>query len=208
MDTGLHPVAAADSARHYRDAPALGLFKFEQNESIADQIDVESVSKIILTHLHFDHAGALSLFPESTPIIVQRAEWDAGQHSQAIARNIFVPKDYAGTDRPVVLIDGDHDLFGDGSIELLPTPGHTPGHQSVRVGDVVIGGDVVLYASSLNDRKFGALIDDPDAQLKSADRLRALREKGLQIQPGHDPEFSKPGPLISQGAARQTFPVQ
>ena len=49
-------------------------------------------------------------------------------------RNFFLPRDYADAGREVMLLDGDSDLLGDGSIELLATPGHTPGHQSVRIG--------------------------------------------------------------------------
>jgi glyoxylase-like metal-dependent hydrolase (beta-lactamase superfamily II) len=191
VDTGLHP----NPKDQYSDRPALELFKFEQAESIADQVDVSTISRIIVTHLHFDHAGGLALFPESTPIVVQRTEWEAGHRDAAIARNFFVPKDYAGTDREVRLVDGDHDLLGDGSIELLLTPGHTPGHQSVRVGDIVIGGDVVHFATGLDDRIFPALGDDSEAQNNSASRLRELRDAGLRILPGHDASVLSPGPL-------------
>ncbi len=104
--------------------------------------------------------------------MIQRREWEAGQDADAIARNFLQPKDYEGVGDRVELVDGDHDLLGDGSIELLFTPGHTPGHQSVRVGEgLVIGGDVLHYASTLDDRLFPVFADDPDAQAASADRL-------------------------------------
>jgi glyoxylase-like metal-dependent hydrolase (beta-lactamase superfamily II) len=95
-----------------------------------------------------------------------------------------------------VLVDGNHDLLGDGSIELLLTPGHTPGHQSVRVGErLVIGADVGHFAATLDDRRFPSFADDFEAQNASADRLRALREEGTRVLPGHDPDVLRPGPV-------------
>lgn len=67
-----------------------------------------------------------------------------------MARNFLLPLDYESTEREVRLIGGDHDLLGDGAVELLLTPGHTPGHPSVRVGTVVIGGDVAHFAGALD----------------------------------------------------------
>ena len=95
VDTGLHPGAAADAAGHYAGAESLGLFRLEQEASVADQIDVGSLTMIVLTHLHFDHAGGLELIPESVPAVVQRAEWEAGEDDDAIARNFYLPRDYA-----------------------------------------------------------------------------------------------------------------
>lgn len=195
IDTGLHPAAAEDAVEHYGESPATTFFGFEQDASIADQIDAGTISMIVLTHLHFDHAGGLSLFPESIPIVVQRSEWQAGADRAGIERNFFLPRDYVGTEREVVLVDGDHDLLGDGSIELLFTPGHTTGHQSVRVGNLVIGGDVCHFASGLDDQVFPAFGADREAQGESADRLRALRDEGREVLPGHDPDVLHPGPI-------------
>jgi len=140
VDTGLHPAAVADAAAHYGRPQPLGPFQIEQDASIAEQVDLSSLTKVVLTHLHFDHAGALSLLPRGLPVLVQRREWEAGHDAAAIERNFFLPADYA--DLHPTLIDGEHDLLGDGSIRLILTPGHTAGHQSVAIGSLVIGGDV------------------------------------------------------------------
>jgi N-acyl homoserine lactone hydrolase len=194
IDTGLHPAAVADPESHYF-AGALALFELEQEESIADQVDLASVTRVVLTHLHFDHAGGLSLLPGSAPVLVQRAEWEAGHDRAAVERNFLLPRDYAELASRVTLVDGDHDLLGDGSIELLATPGHTPGHQSVRVGDLLLGADVAYFLDGLDDRRFPAFGDDLEAQAHSAARLRELRDGGLRFQPGHDPDVLRPGPL-------------
>jgi glyoxylase-like metal-dependent hydrolase (beta-lactamase superfamily II) len=195
VDTGLNPAAAADPARHYV-SEALGLFQLEQDQSVAEQVDLATITKVVLTHLHFDHAGGLALLPPSVPVVVQRREWEAGRDAAAMAKNFFLPLDYAAAERQVTLVDGDHDLLGDGSIALLLTPGHTPGHQSVRVGErLVIGADVVHYASGLDDHRFPVMGADFAAQAASANRLRALRDAGATVLPGHDPAVLKPGPV-------------
>jgi glyoxylase-like metal-dependent hydrolase (beta-lactamase superfamily II) len=196
VDTGLHPSAVADPGGHYANAAAVSVFGFAQDHSIAEQIDLGTITKVVLTHLHFDHAGALALLPASVPIIVQRREWTAGHDAAAVARNFYLPADYMGVERQLRLIDGEHDLLGDGSIRLLPTPGHTPGHQAVCVGEMlVLGADVAHFASTLDDRRFPAFGDDFDAQNRSADRLRGLRDHGATVLPGHDPSVLVPGPL-------------
>lgn len=194
IDTGLHPAAVEDPVRHY--GPQAGLFRFEQELDVAAQVDVSTLTRVVLTHLHFDHAGGLALLPADVPIVLQRSEWAAGHDTAAVKRNFFYPRDYALDDRRLILVDGDHDLLGDGTIELLLTPGHTPGHQSVRTGErLVLGVDVAHFAGTLDDMRFPAFADDFAAQARSAERLRGLREAGAQVIPGHDPEILRPGPL-------------
>ena len=195
IDTGLHPGAVADPAAFY-GRPEAGLFELEQEQAVTDQLDLDTLTQVVLTHLHFDHAGALRLLPASVPIVLQRREWTAAHDRAAIARNFLYPADYDIDERRLVLVDGDHDLLGDGSIELLLTPGHTHGHQSVRVGEgLVIGADVGHFAVTLDDLRFPSFADDFEAQAASARRLRALREEGIRVMPGHDPAVLAPGPV-------------
>jgi N-acyl homoserine lactone hydrolase len=193
LDTGLNPEAVRDPESFY----GVSLFEFEQERHIGEQLDLSTVTKVVLTHLHFDHAGGLALLPASVPIVLQRREWEAGRDRTAIARNFFMPRDYASIDERIVLVDGDHDLLGDGSLELLLTPGHTPGHQSLRIAEhgLVIGADVTHFASTLDDLRFPSFADDFDAQTSSAHRLRALRDDGERVLPGHDPDVIVPGPV-------------
>ena len=196
VDTGVNPAAVDDPGRHYEAPEELAAFEFEQEASIADQLDLATLTKVVLTHLHFDHAGGLALLPDNVPIVLQRREWEAGHDVEAVKRSFLRPKDYAAIGDQVVLVDGDHDLLGDGSVELLLTPGHTAGHQSVKVGErLVIGGDVTHYTSGLDDHRFPIFADDHSAQAKSAERLSALRDAGVRVLPGHDPDVLVPGPV-------------
>lgn len=196
VDTGLNPSAVKDPQSYY-GRPEAGLFELELDEDITAQVDVDTLTRVVLTHLHFDHVGALSMLPRSVPVVIQRSEWEGAHDEAAVKRNFFYPRDCeALADRDLTLLDGDHDLLGDGSIKLLLTPGHTPGHQSVMVGErLMLGIDVAHFAETLDDKRFPVFADDYDAQARSADRLRGLRDSGITVIPGHDPDVLRPGPL-------------
>ena len=193
IDTGLNPAAIANPAAHYGRPDVFAVFALEQEQSVAEQLDLGTLTKVVLTHLHWDHVGGLQLIPAFVPVVIQRAEWQAGHDDAAVRRNNFLPLDYADDNREMILVDGDHDLLGDGSVELLLTPGHTPGHQSIRIGDLVLGIDVAHFASGLDDFRFPVFADDHAQQRRSADRLREMRDSGLTVIPGHDPEILHPG---------------
>lgn len=196
LDTGLNPAAIADPAAYYERPDVFSVSTLEQQQSIAEQLDLGTLTKVVLSHLHWDHVGGLSLIPSSVPLVIQRAEWHAGRDDAAVQRNFFLPRDYVDDEREVVLVDGDCDLLGDGSVELLLTPGHTPGHQSVRIGELVLGVDVSHFASGLDDHRFPIFADDHSQQARSAERLRALRDAGADVIPGHDPEIVRPGIVL------------
>ena len=197
IDTGLNPAAIADPAAYYERPDIFAVSVLEQERSVAEQLDVQTLTRVVLTHLHWDHVGGLPLIPASVPLVIQRREWAAGHDEAAVQRNFFLTRDYAGGDREVILIDGDHDLLGDETVELLLTPGHTPGHQSIRVGEIVLGIDVAHLASGLDDHRFPVFADDHEEQGRSAERLRAMRDSGLTVIPGHDPDILRPGPVTA-----------
>lgn len=201
VDAGIDPEAAGDAAAHY-ESEALGIFELEQELGLAEQVDLGTITRVVMTHLHFDHAGGLAQLPDSVPVVVQRREWEGAHERESVRRNFYLPRDYGAVGERIELVDGDYDLLGDGSVRLLSTPGHTPGHQSVLVGEeLVIGGDVTHFAAGLDDHRFPLFADDFEAQKASAERLRALREDGIAVRPGHDPEQLFPGPVPLSGAA-------
>jgi N-acyl homoserine lactone hydrolase len=84
-------------------------------------------------------------------------------------------------------------LFGDGSVVCLPTHGHTPGHQSLKLrlagGEVVLAADSCYFCQTLRERRLPRFAFDKEAMLRSLDRLAALERAGARIFFGHDPEF-------------------
>jgi glyoxylase-like metal-dependent hydrolase (beta-lactamase superfamily II) len=108
------------------------------------------------------------------------------------ARRGFNPRDFDLGDK-LRLLDGEHDVFGDGSVVWLPTYGHTPGHQSLRLrlddGEVVLAADACYFCQTLRERRLPRSMYDREAMLASLDRLEALEQSGALIFFGHDPEF-------------------
>jgi hypothetical protein len=98
--------------------------------------DPSKIDLIINSHFHFDHVGGNALIPNAT-MLVQRCEWEAGMDPEMAARRGFNSRDF-DLGHKLRLVDGEHDVFGDGSVVCLPTHGHTPGHQSLRLRLVAV----------------------------------------------------------------------
>ena len=109
--------------------------------------------------------------------MVQRREWEAGPTATSPAATSW-PRRYFDLGHPVKLVDGEHDLFGDGSVVCVPSYGHTPGHQSLRVrsaaGDHILVSDACYHAGVVETRMFPEF-SDHGAMNASLDALLALR---------------------------------
>jgi len=152
-------------------------------------VDPADIDIVILSHLHFDHAGGLAQLPNAR-VLVQRDEWAAGFDADLAAANSFDPTDY-DLGHEVVTLDGEHDVFGDGRVVCIPTPGHTPGHQSLRVRladrEIALCADCAYFAETLDGASLPPFGHDAARQARSVDRLRELRASGATLIPGHDP---------------------
>ncbi|MEZ5246013.1 MAG: N-acyl homoserine lactonase family protein [Acidimicrobiales bacterium] len=153
-------------------------------------VDPDDINIVILSHLHFDHAGGLAQLPNAR-VLVQRDEWAAGLDPDLAAANTFNPTDYdLGHD--IVTLDGEHDVFGDGRVVCIPTPGHTPGHQSLRVRladrEIVLCADCAYFAETLDGAPLPPIGHDAERQAESIQLLRSLRTAGATLIPGHDAE--------------------
>jgi glyoxylase-like metal-dependent hydrolase (beta-lactamase superfamily II) len=196
FDSGMHPDVQQDPAARLGAAADIFAVEFAGGEDVAGRlaaadVDAGRVDWLVNSHLHFDHAGGNAGLPNAR-LVVQRAEWEAGHDGDGIVRNFYDPKDY-DTGQDVLVVDGEHDLFGDGRVVCLPTYGHTPGHQSLRVrldsGDVILTGDSCYLRRTLEELRLPGVMHDREAMLASLHRLRALRDDGARIFYGHDPEF-------------------
>jgi glyoxylase-like metal-dependent hydrolase (beta-lactamase superfamily II) len=151
----------------------------------------DAIDVVVLSHLHFDHAGGAELLPNAR-LVVQRREWEAGADDDLAARCSFDAKDYRhGHD--LQLVDGEHDLFGDGRVVCLPTHGHTPGHQSLRLRlddgrEVVLCADACYLKRNLDELALPGVVFDRERMMESLQRLAALRSAGCTMVYGHDPE--------------------
>lgn len=196
FDTGMHPATQADQQARLGPISRYFTVHFQPGEEIAARlaaldIDADRIELIVNSHLHYDHAGGNQAIRNAT-LIVQRREWEAAHDPDMMAANSFFAHDYDHGHK-LRLIDGEHDVFGDGSVVCLPTHGHTPGHQSLRVrlphGDVVLCGDCCYLRRSLDTLHLPAIAHDREEMIRSMLRIRALREAGARVFYGHDPEF-------------------
>ena len=154
-------------------------------------VDVADVRYLINSHLHFDHAGGNDSVPNAQ-LIVQRREWEAGLDPDLAHANGFQKQDYdLGHDR--LAPDGEHDIFGDGSVMCIPTYGHTPGHQSLKIrldsGDVLLTGDACYLRETLANLTLPRVVFDREEMMQSLLSIRRLRDAGVHIFYGHDPAF-------------------
>src|SRR5436853_6846415 len=96
------------------------------------------------------------------------------------------------TGQRVRKLAGEHDLFGDGSVVCLPTYGHTPGHQSLRLqldgGEVVLAADSCYFCRTLRERRLPPRAHDREAMLASLARIAAPQAGGDSLFHGHHPE--------------------
>jgi glyoxylase-like metal-dependent hydrolase (beta-lactamase superfamily II) len=200
-DSGMHPGCQSDPAARIGRAARIFQFHYAPGEEVSGRLqsidrDPGKIDYIINSHLHFDHCGGNALLPNAT-MVVQRNEWAAARDPETAAKVGFDVKDF-DTGQPVRQVDGEHDLFGDGRITCLPTHGHTPGHQSLRLrldsGEIVLAGDACYFCRTLQERRLPRFVWDREAMHASLDKLAALEGSGARIFFGHDPEFWKSVP--------------
>ena len=146
-------------------------------KTLAAQLDAlgirpDEVKFVAISHTHPDHSGNVELFPKSM-LLVQKAEYE---WPDAQGRPRFKPE------HPVTKLEGDRDVFGDGSVTIISTPGHTPGHQSLLVklpktGAVVLTGDAVHFKDNWDNRRVPGGNTDKDQTVASMQRIADFLSK-------------------------------
>jgi N-acyl homoserine lactone hydrolase len=183
-DTGV-PEAALNDPRGWSTLPKLIVYHLEK--SLTDQLaeiglKPGDIRRVAVSHTHGDHIGNMGLFAHST-VLMQRAEYrwihspngpsDNVNQLMALARKLL------GTPKRLQLIDGDIDVFGDGSVTLVATPGHTPGHQSLLVhlehsGFIILSGDVAHSEENFEKNIVPSLNVDDAGSIASMNKIRRL----------------------------------
>lgn len=141
------------------------------------------IAWVAISHGHPDHSGNAHLFPGAR-ILVQSAEHDAPTP--------FGQMLTARTSAEVLRLNGDHDVFGDGSVRLIATPGHTLGHQSLLLklphsGAILLSGDVAHFQANWEGRVVPSLNADKEKSLASMQRVaELLQTEQAQLWINHD----------------------
>jgi glyoxylase-like metal-dependent hydrolase (beta-lactamase superfamily II) len=208
IDTGLHASVAVEPAKNMGRL-SLIVFKdlrMEPEQAAAAQlrargIEPAEVKVVVMTHLHVDHASAISDFPDAT-FVVSTTEWAAatgqGRLHGYVRRQFdhafdYRLLDFEGPDASSFASFGrSFDLFGDGSVRCVYTPGHTPGHMSVvlrlRRREALVAGDAVYLRRNLEEMRLSHRTADDHLSQRSLREIRRYAQEtpDALIVPGHD----------------------
>ena len=183
-DTGV-PESTLHDPKGWSTLPKLIVYHLDR--SLSDQLAAiglkpTDITFVAISHTHGDHIGNMGLFPSST-ILMQEAEYnwihspngpnDNVNQLMALARKLM------GEPKNLRLLKGDTDVFADGSVTLISTPGHTPGHQSLMVrlknsGFIILSGDVVHTRENFERNIVPSLNTDKARSIASMDRIRRM----------------------------------
>jgi glyoxylase-like metal-dependent hydrolase (beta-lactamase superfamily II) len=183
-DTGV-PETALNDPKGWSTLPKLIVYHLDK--TLTDQLaeiglKPNDISRVAISHTHGDHIGNMGLFSNST-ILMQRAEYSwihsADGPNDNVNQLMVLARKLLGTPKNLQLLDGDTDVFGDGSVTLVSTPGHTPGSQSLLVhltnsGFIILSGDVVHLEQNFEKDIVPSLNTDKAASIASMEKVRQM----------------------------------
>ncbi len=213
FDAGIDPAIVSDR-RYIRQAigrfllPRIFRLHLEASDRIdhvlaAEGVGARDIRTAVISHLHFDHCGGIAQIPQAD-LLVSAREWEIlsqphPERDWILREHIDIPSTkwrriaFEPTDDPLFRgFDGIHDVAGDGSMMLLPTPGHTPGSLSMLIRQegwdpILLVGDLT-YEVALLEKDIVPGIGDGETLLASFAKVRALKDRllGLTIVASHD----------------------
>lgn len=198
FDTGCNPKVIDDAVGYWGEMARHLPLKWKKSDTLDQQIrgvgyKPEDVKYVILSHAHLDHAGGLTYFPKAKFLAganeIRYAYWPEPDRRWAFILDDYIPT--RGYDW--LELDRDFDMFGDGSLQFLLTPGHTPGECSLLVNlpsrQILLTGDTVHVRAALDTEATMPLDTDPLQSTKSIKRIKAIRDMhGATVWITHDPE--------------------
>ncbi len=197
FDSGTHPDLATQPEKRLGSAAA----DFEVRLSPEDNVESRlasiglrpsDIDIVVQSHLHFDHAGGLGWL-QHAPILVQAEERAFAANPPVYQQAIYLPDDF-GMELKWQELDGEHDVFGDGRVIAIPTPGHTRGHQSLLVHlegqTIFLLADATYLLSKLRVRALPAVLWSPDAMIDSWDRIEEIeRTEKAHLMTTHELDY-------------------
>ena len=191
FDTGVSPRAVpglvrSDSLARFTDADLL----VHRLDTIG--LEAANVDRVVLSHLHYDHAGGTEFFRDSE-LVVQKDEYSYAHYPAPFFAPFYYRKNFDLPGSRWRLLDGDTELVP--GVTVLRTDGHTPGHQSLLVelpesGPVVLAGDSCYWQEHIDQERVPGVVWDPTRALHSIKKLKTIaRLTGGKIFPSHDPVF-------------------
>lgn len=199
VDTGFHPCVCEDPALLFGDRPETAMITSKPEQALEPQLAAlgyspDDITHVIVSHLHTDHAGGLFQFPDAE-FFIGPGELDYGRNPSPESAHLVMERDFLGTEVANLNwteITGDRfDLFGDGAIELLHLPGHTPGQLAVLVRlperNVVLSADVVHLREAVELMAPAPTDSDPETAVQSIHKLlRIVEEENAKLWIIHD----------------------
>ena len=198
MDTGFNPSSAARRGRALMRTPAQAL--------LDAGIDPGEVKDVILTHMHWDHAGGMEYFPKAT-FHIQAAEMSYCTGPCMCEPFLRRPFDVDDVQSAIRALYSDRLRVYDGTVEVAPgitvhlIGGHSGGIQSIRVptprGWVVLAGDASHFWRNIRNRNPFPVVVDVARMLKGFDIINGLSDGPDHVIPGHDPLILKTFPRLN-----------
>jgi N-acyl homoserine lactone hydrolase len=206
VDSGLDPSIAANGAATDFGRLSMLIFRdlqMEPQQALRVQlgqrgIDPDAVKTILMTHLHTDHASGLSQFSGAT-VLVSKREWEkvggsaAGYNPAQLHDSLsYRLLDFETDGRPDAGFARVIDLFGDGSVRVAHTPGHSPGHLSVIMrltdGVALLAGDAAYTIGTLRGEERPWRVAETAAYENSLSQLKRFdaSHPDAVVIPGHD----------------------
>lgn len=160
-------------------------------------VDPHDIRYVVLSHLHSDHTGAIGRFPHATHI-VQRAEYDYANAPDWYVSGAYVRRDFDRIGLRWQFLAGKatdgYDLFDDGTLRMIYTPGHSVAHQSFlvrlpRSGPILLTVDAAYTMDHWNEKALPGIMASAVDSVRSVKKLHALAEReGAMVVTGHDPD--------------------